>query len=307
MLNVYLIQMDSSSGDKIKNFETARRLLRAAAPKRDSLIILPEMFATGYLPHDISLAAENFKTSESGPTSAFLSGIANETTCFVMGGGVSLSGNQQKPTNHTSVYAPEIYTEFASYDKVNLFFPEKESFSTGKDITLFRIKEWNIAPFICYDLRFPELFREAVRAGANLITVQASWPAKRHLHWETLLRARAIENQVYIVAVNSVTSIRTSFTARDNADLSLAQHDETSKENAQTSYGRDNADLEGHQGENANAGCSLIFSPQGYILAQGSENTETVISANLDLDEEIRYRKSFPVLEDIFLRQKKNE
>lgn len=298
MLKVYLVQMDSSSEDKISNFDSARRLLHAAAPEHDSLILLPEMFATGYLPKDVNLAAENFNTSESGPTAKFLSGIADATSSFVMGAGISQSSTGSKPQNHISVYAPQIYTEFASYNKINLFFPEKKSFAAGNGITLFRIREWNIAPFVCYDLRFPELFREAVKAGANLITVQASWPAKRRLHWETLLRARAIENQVYIAAVNSVTATRATFTARDEADLGQTNSLEKKAESS-ISFGRDSSDLEGFQNENRNAGTSLIFSPQGYILAQGPENTEAVISANLDLDEEIRYRKDFPILEDL--------
>ena len=120
---------------------------------------------------------------------------------------------------------------------------------------------WKIASFICYDLRFPELFREATKQGANLITVQAAWPAKRRAHWETLIKARAIENQVYIAAVNAVST-----------------HPDT---------------------RHPFAGTSLIISPNGDVIAQGSAQSEEVITAELDLQAEKDYRKSFPVLDGI--------
>ena len=113
-------------------------------------------------------------------------------------------------------------------------------------------------------MRFPELFREATKQGANLITVQAAWPAKRRAHWETLLKARAIENQVYIAAVNAVS---------ENHDPQVCK-----------------VPL---------AGTSLIISPNGDVLAEGSLNKEEILTAILDLQAEKDLRKTFPVLEGI--------
>jgi predicted amidohydrolase len=79
---------------------------------------------------------------------------------------------------------------------------EQGKFCAGTKVNLFKISSWNTAATICFDLRFPELYRDAVKAGARLITVQAAWPAVRIAHWKTLLQARAIEDQVYIAAVN---------------------------------------------------------------------------------------------------------
>jgi predicted amidohydrolase len=110
-------------------------------------------------------------------------------------------------------------------------------------------------------LRFPEIFRDATKQGANLITIQAAWPAKRRAHWETLLKARAIENQVYIAAVNAVST-----TPDQKAPL---------------------------------AGSSLIITPNGDVITQGPTNEEAVLSAELDLQAEKNYRKSFPVLDGI--------
>ena len=239
------------------------------------------MFATGYVPTDLGDAAEDFSTNVSGETARTLSEIANETNCTIMGAGITRANHGFY--NHVSIYKPNEAQEFCGYNKMNLFFPEKESFNAGENINLFELKEipdhprqartgvgndnkaesvsWTIASFICYDLRFPEIFREATKKGANFITIQAAWPAKRRSHWETLLRARAIENQVYIAAVNAVS---------ESPDQKLPL-----------------------------AGTSLIISPNGDILAEASHQNEEVISAELDREAERDYRKSFPVLEGV--------
>ena len=285
MLKVYLIQMDSAKesqpGTKSENLAKAKEMILDAHPNEGSLVLLPEMFATGYLPASLDDDAEDFNSSDSGETSHMLSEVASATSCTVMGAGIKKTGD--KFLNHVSVYAPLANKELCGYDKVNLFFPEKETFKAGEKINLFKLKEipdgstgsptlvgndniaepanWKIASFICYDLRFPELFREATKQGANLITVQAAWPAKRRAHWVALLKARAIENQVYIAAVNAVST-----------------HPDT---------------------RHPFAGTSLIISPNGDILAEGSAQSEEVISAELDLQAEKDYRKSFPVLDGI--------
>ena len=274
MLKVYLVQFDSAKGHKSENLARAKKIILDAKPTAGSLVLLPEMFATGYVPTDLGDAAEDFSSNAAGKTARTLSEIANETNCTIMGAGITRASHGYY--NHVSIYKPNEAQEFCGYNKMNLFFPEKESFNAGGKINLFRLREipdrvgndnkaesanWTIASFICYDLRFPEIFREATKKGANLITIQAAWPAKRRSHWETLLRARAIENQVYIAAVNSVN---------ESPDQKLPL-----------------------------AGTSLIISPNGDILAEASHQNEEVISAELDLQAERDYRKSFPVLEGV--------
>ena len=274
MLKVYLVQFDSAKGHKSENLDRAKKIILEAKPIAGSLVRLPEMFATGYVPTDLGDAAEDFSTNVSGETARTLSEIANETNCTIMGAGITRANHGFY--NHVSIYKPNEAQEFCGYNKMNLFFPEKESFNAGENINLFKLKEipdqvgndnkaasvsWTIASFICYDLRFPEIFREATKKGANFITIQAAWPAKRRSHWETLLRARAIENQVYIAAVNAVS---------ESPDQKLPL-----------------------------AGTSLIISPNGDILAEASHQNEEVISAELDREAERDYRKSFPVLEGV--------
>src|SRR5204863_3694256 len=92
------------------------------------------------------------------------------------------------------------------FAKLHPFSPagEHEHFTPGQDIVLFDWHAVKVAPLVCYDLRFPEIFRRAMLRGAQMLIVIANWPASRSEHWKTLLRARAIENQAYIVGVNRI-------------------------------------------------------------------------------------------------------
>ena len=203
-MRVYLVQMESVPGEKEKNLEKARRMVLEAKPTCESLILFPEMFATGYIPERAEELAENFETG-SGPTAQMLSELAKETDCFILGGGMHRAANGY--TNRICLYGPAKATDKQIYyDKVHPFFPEQKNFTPGKEITLFKTQDITLATSICYDLRFPELFREARAKGAQALTVQASWPAARNEHWETLLRARAIENQAYVIAVNNASA-----------------------------------------------------------------------------------------------------
>lgn len=204
MLKIYLVQMEAVLNDKTANFRKVRQLLDECNP-RDGLIILPEMFATGYIPEEPVKYAEDFGHADAGLTANFLSTLADETGCAVLGAGISTVPNkgQNAPLmqNHSSLYLPGRKEEAACYNKRKPFFPEVD-FIPGDSISLFKINQWKVAAAICYDLRFPELFRDAVKAGARLITIQAAWPVIRKEHWITLLKARAIENQVYVAAAN---------------------------------------------------------------------------------------------------------
>jgi predicted amidohydrolase len=101
------------------------------------------------------------------------------------------------------VFSPE-GRELARYAKIQTFTigGETAAYEAGNEPTLFTWAGFAVAPFICYDLRFPEHFRAATRLGAQLITVISSWPVARIEHWVALLRARAIENQAYVAGCN---------------------------------------------------------------------------------------------------------
>lgn len=206
MLNVYLVQMESIPGNRDENLKKAKELIDKASPRKGSLIVFPEMFSTGYLPEQAHHIAENFSSvngSTMGPTGSFLCKLSQKTQCTIFGGCTAISSN--KLTNHTAIFSPENCNESGNYDKIHPFFPEQQSYTAGQKITLFKINGISITPSICYDLRFPELYRAATKMGAEMFTVQAAWPAIRNDHWEILLKARAIENQCFIAAVNCVT------------------------------------------------------------------------------------------------------
>jgi predicted amidohydrolase len=143
---------------------------------------------------------------EARETQDFLSRTAAERKIYLMGGVVTkdaATGPSGRGRNESVVYSPE-GREVARYCKLQPFTlgGEAENYAAGERIRLFELEEFTVAPFICYDLRFPELFRAASARGANLIIVIASWPAVRDDHWVTLLKARAIENLAYVVGVN---------------------------------------------------------------------------------------------------------
>jgi omega-amidase len=191
------LQLDSVWENKAASHDKVLALLDRARPSAGALVVLSEMFATGF---SMNVAAIH---DESRETQDFLSRAAAERKIYLMGGVVMKDDATGRGRNESVVYSPE-GKEIARYCKLQPFTlgGESEHYVAGGRTVLFECQEFMIAPFICYDLRFPELFRRAAAQGANLIVVIASWPAMRDDHWVTLLKARAIENQAYVVGVN---------------------------------------------------------------------------------------------------------
>jgi predicted amidohydrolase len=155
------------------------------------------MFATGF-----SMNVAGIDDTNSHQTGDFLSRTAAEYKIYLAGGVVTTDA-EGRGLNQSVVYSPN-GEEIARYSKMQPFTPggESDNYAAGRQPLVFNCGEFNIAPFICYDLRFPEIFRAAVVRGANLFIVIASWPVVREDHWLTLLKARAIENQSYVVGIN---------------------------------------------------------------------------------------------------------
>jgi predicted amidohydrolase len=196
-MNVVCCQLDIIWENKPANHDKVRALIERAAPPRDSLLILPEMFSTGFSMNVAAVSESGARTTED-----FLAATAVEYGLYVLGG-VVVTTADRRGLNQCVVYSPG-GRELARYSKMHPFTygGETEHYSAGADTVVFGCGEFTVAPFICYDLRFPEVFRAAVRRGATLFTVIANWPAARAAHWTTLLKARAIENQAYVAGVN---------------------------------------------------------------------------------------------------------
>jgi predicted amidohydrolase len=191
------LQLDSVWEDKRANHDKVWQLLDSASPTSGALVVLPEMFATGF-----SMDVRAISESGSHQTQEFLETVACEYSVFFVAGIVT-TGPEGRGCNQAIVISPD-GVEIDRYWKMHPFTygGESKQYDAGDRPLVF---DWNgctVAPFICYDLRFPEIFRKTVRQGAQLYTVIANWPESRIEHWVILLRARAIENQAYVAGVN---------------------------------------------------------------------------------------------------------
>lgn len=181
---IALVQLNCAWEDKPANFARVRSLVEAAKPGAGSLIVLPEMFATGFS-NNLSVTIE----PEDGPTLDFLRDLADTHDCHVMAGLVT-PGEGGKGRNQAVAVCPSGEV-LARYTKMQPFSlgGETSCHEKGAAPVIFEWHGFRVAPLICYDLRFPEIAREAVRCGAEVLVYIASWPIKRQQHWITLLRS----------------------------------------------------------------------------------------------------------------------
>jgi omega-amidase len=201
-LRLAIVQMNIIAGNPEVNFAKMEARLEEAAglsPKPD-LIILPEMWNTGYALTEIrSLADPDGKR-----TKAIVSAFCRKHGIQVLAGSIAqLRG--EKVTNTVHVFDRD-GSEIAEYSKIHLFqlMNEHLHLTSGDQAGLFELEDHPAATMICYDIRFPELARKLALGGAKILFVPAEWPHPRLHHWRTLLQARAIENQMFVVSCNTV-------------------------------------------------------------------------------------------------------
>ncbi len=253
-MNVIAVQFDIAWEDKPANFEKVRELLSAAGPAKGSLVVLPEMFATGFSMNTAAIAEPY-----GGQTEQFLAGLAREFGVFVLGG-AAMRAYDGRVRNKALAFSPQGVL-IGYYAKRRPFTPGGESghYAAGEKPAVFAWGNCKVCPLICYDLRFPELFREATGLWQPpLFAVIASWPDKRILHWVRLLQARAIENQAWVVGVNRI----------------------------------------GNDPYYHYCGRSVIADPNGEIVADAGDR-ECVISASVDMAGLAKYRAGLPFLADM--------
>jgi omega-amidase len=177
-VNVLGIQLDIVWEDQPANLAKIRRCLAGVKP--GTLVVLPEMCLTGFTMADME---------DTGESLAALS-----TDIRILAG--------LKRNRHNEAVLFDNGREVARYAKMHPFKIAGENVIPGTEPVVVDCGEFRLAPTVCYDLRFPELFRAGVKRGANLFAVIANWPTPRLNHWLPLLKARAIENQSYVIAVN---------------------------------------------------------------------------------------------------------
>lgn len=194
-----LVQMPIVWEDKAANFSMVREMLAATSfSGKDDLIVLPELFATGFTMNSEAIAEGDMEETES-----FLCDLAKEKSAYVIGGVAKKREAGLKPSNCSATASPtgEI---ICRYWKTHPFShgEEDKNYTPGDVVKTLTIGDTVISPSICYDLRFPELYRLASSSRAEVFVVIANWPEKRNQHWISLLKARAIENQAYVIGVN---------------------------------------------------------------------------------------------------------
>jgi omega-amidase len=232
VLKIALIQMDIEFGNPVKNFQKASLLIEKAMQQAPQVILLPELWTTGYdllnLPETADKDAKN--------AIEFLKSKAIEHDVHFVGG--SIANKKEDGIYNTLLVVNRSGELIHQYSKLHLFklMDEHLHLQEGKEQGLFSLDNHVFAGQICYDIRFPEWMRTHVLAGAEAIFVVAEWPLPRLHHWKTLLTARAIENQCYVIACN----------------------------------------CSGSNPDNVFAGHSLIIDPWGEIIAEGSEQEEII-------------------------------
>ncbi len=294
-MRAHLVQLDVAWEAPRANFGRVADLLARATVGRGDLVVLPEMFDTGF-----SLNIE--RTSDAGATLEFLTGLARDRALYVQGGRTVREGGSPRATNRAPVIGPDGRL-IAEYAKIHPFSygREPERFDGGAEVATYRwgrdeqvsrcegeqvmapatdspahlltsspahassshpltpspLHPLTVCPAICYDLRFPELFRIGMLRGAEVFAIGANWPEARQAHWRALLIARAIENQAFVLGVN-----------RTGRDPNLAY-----------------------------AGGSIGLGPRGEVLGElGPE--EGVLSIDVDPRDVLAWREKFPAWRD---------
>jgi predicted amidohydrolase len=193
-VRVALLQMDLAWEDVAENHRRAARLLAEAKEGGASLAILPEMFSTGF-----SMDAARIAQPAGGPSESFLRDQAQALGLWILAS-VPERG-EPTPRNMAMLLSPK--GAVVKYAKIHpfSFAGEDRVYTAGDRVVTADVEGVRVTPLVCYDLRFPEPFRTAA-AETDLFVVVANWPGERREHWRTLLRARAIENQAYVVGVN---------------------------------------------------------------------------------------------------------
>jgi len=190
------IQTDIAWEDPDENFRRVSGPAAEASDRGARLLVLPEMFATGF-----SMSADKV-AGFSEETRSFLAELARKLSVYVLAGYGEPA--EPRPANACSIFGPD-GREVLHYRKIHPFSMagEDRHYLAGVDVATAEVEGVRVTPQICYDLRFPEPFRAAA-AGTDLFCVVANWPEPRRRHWSLLLRARAIENQAYVLGVNRV-------------------------------------------------------------------------------------------------------
>lgn len=266
-MNIVALQWSAIWQDTTANLallnQSIERLMnknQTAAQNKPDVIVLPEIFHGGF-----SMQPSYFAESIEGEVSQTLINLAQQYQCTIVAGVAqktvrSNCQGKQVTYYNTALAFDKTGQNIGRYIKQKLFSFAQEQlvYEPGYKPQIIHINNEPFALFICYDLRFPELFRQVAKNVKGII-VMANWPAERQMHWETLLKARAIENQCFIIGVNRI----------------------------------------GQDGNGLNyLGGSMVISPLGEEIAYANETDESLL-ASIDIKQTNQIRQQFPFLDDM--------
>ena len=253
-MKIALIQLNIAWEAKEENYKRAEFFAEKASGEKCDIIVFPEMFNTGFSMNIAAIAED-----ENGETDSFLSGMAKRYDIYIIAGFPVKKSSEGKGRNMAAVYDRN-GRRIAAYTKMHPFslLDENKYYDAGRDTVTFDIDGITCSVFICYDLRFPEVFRK-VAGDVKAIFVIANWPASRKEHWETLLKARAIENQCFMIGVNR--------TGTDGNGIHYP-------------------------------GASSVFDPSGNVVCSGNEKDE-FLACEFNPAEAVEIRSRFPFLKDM--------
>jgi predicted amidohydrolase len=245
-MKVSLIQMDMLLGDPQYNFKHAEELVCSAAKDRPDVICFPETWNVGSFPKEnlsalCDIDGQNVRNQ--------FGALAREFNINIIAGSIANVKNDK--IYNTTLIFDRTGEYIAEYDKTHLFSPLEEDvyFEAGNQVVTFDLDGVLCGIIICYDLRFPELIRTLALKGIQVLFIPSQWPFIRINHWNVLCEARAIENQMFVVACNSV----------------------------------------GKAGNIQFGGSSSIVDPWGEVIARGGGNEEIVTAElDLNIIENIR-------------------
>lgn len=265
MTVVVAIQM--ASGPNVNaNLLEAERLISNAAAEGAKLVVLPENFALMGLKESDKVSIGESDTG--GDLQGFLSQQAKKHRLWIVGGTIPMRSADEKRIRAACLLYNDQGEQVARYDKIHLFdvhlpdsnehYVESETIEPGTETVVVETPFGKLGLAICYDLRFPELFRDLLNKGMEILVIPSAFTAiTGKAHWETLLRARAIENQCYVVAA------------------------------AQGGY---------HANGRETHGDSMIIDPWGIILNRLSK-TAGIVRADINIDRVRNVRQTFPAVE----------
>lgn len=251
-----LAQIGSPPGESPQERRARVSEMLSSLPEVD-LLVLPELWAPGYFAFDDY--AERAETLD-GPTVELGRALAGERNCFVHAG--SIVERDRDALFNTAVVIDPAGQVILTYRKIHVFgykSREAQLLTPGRDVAVVRTDRLGVlGTTTCYDLRFPELWRDLIDLGAELVVVPAAWPAARTEHWRLFTSCRAVEEQVFVVGCNSI--------GRQSGDVELA-------------------------------GRSRVVDPWGSVLFEAGTAEELAV-VDIDLDAVSLVRSEFPVLDD---------